>query len=508
MANVEISLEHIHNHFDSLKSILDQEQQHCDNLIRSTREEILTNEDEQSKIELADQLNYFEEETIKTHEENKQCLFSKFQDALRFHQEGALGKVQSILHEIQSTFVYRPSVRENLEKLYAKSKEKTSIKRSFCNRPDIDAFQRQKHDEIFSSVRRPMIESNEIDLTKLIRETSSSQNGSNRFRFSNLSNSHYDQSLKSTSPTENPSTTIYSTRLSCENALLMASSKHYVLLYNIEISNQLYMFDIQTRQIKEQHWDEGAILSVGYVDNHQFYLITPTKVFLYDLIKASIVKQYFLYDSLYKDLLLINNDPSYRTILKRNNQIQSAVLDDYCYYLYLTRDYQQVLVKFSLVDFHPVFRWNLHESFPHVECFLGFTVNHLSLITFLVRQNAQYELIFSDELRRSQPLKQNMLRHVKEPSQILSISLINLTRASKSKRWNYSSKKSHQHLWLILDRMTRSIHCVNYDNIDKQIDFHRNDSLESISIIDQQQLLVAFNPFDIQLIDLDQCLSC
>lgn len=73
MANTEISLEHIHHHFDSFKSILDQEEQHCDNLIRSTREEILTNEDEQSKIELADELNYFEEEAIKTHEENKQC---------------------------------------------------------------------------------------------------------------------------------------------------------------------------------------------------------------------------------------------------------------------------------------------------------------------------------------------------------------------------------------------------------------------------------------------------
>lgn len=80
---------------------------------------------------------------------------------------------------------------------------------------------------------------------------------SNRFRFSNLSNSHYDQSLQPTSPREKSSITIYSTRLSCENALLMASSKHYVLLYNIEISNHLYMFDIQTRQIKEQFWDEG-----------------------------------------------------------------------------------------------------------------------------------------------------------------------------------------------------------------------------------------------------------
>lgn len=104
-------------------------------------------------------------------------LISKFQDALRFFQEDALEEVKLILREIETTFPYRPSVRENLEKLYAKSKETTSIKPSFSNRPDIRAFQRQKHGEISSSVRRPMIESNEIDLTKLIRETSSSLNG-------------------------------------------------------------------------------------------------------------------------------------------------------------------------------------------------------------------------------------------------------------------------------------------------------------------------------------------
>ena len=251
----------------------------------------------------------------------------------------------------------------------------------------------------------------------------------------------------------------------------------------------------------------GAILSLGYVDNHLFYLITSTKIFLYDLIKESIVKQYFLYDSLYKDLLLINDDPAFRTALKRTNQIQSVVDDDYCYYLYLTRDYEQVLIKCSLIDFHPIFRWNLHQHFPSVQCFLGFTVHQPSLITFLVQQNSHYQLIFCDESRQGQPLKEFRLDRVQQAEQIQSTSLINLPCASRSRRWNYSSKKSHQHLWFILDRLARCVHCVNYDNIDKQIDFHRSASLESISIIDKQQLLVAFNPFDIQLIDLDQCLS-
>ena len=76
----------------------------------------------------------------------------------------------------------------------------------------------------------------------------------------------------------------------------------------------------------------GDILTFGYIDNNIFYIITSTKIFLYDVLREVISNEYFLYDTLYKDLFLIKDNPSYQTIIKRHNQIQSTVHNDYCYF--------------------------------------------------------------------------------------------------------------------------------------------------------------------------------
>ena len=91
MADAQIPLQTIQNQFDSLKKILDQEQRHCDNLIQSIRKEIHASEDAQSAMELADQLNYVEEESVKTHEENKKCSWRRvdlWNDFVRVHPFG------------------------------------------------------------------------------------------------------------------------------------------------------------------------------------------------------------------------------------------------------------------------------------------------------------------------------------------------------------------------------------------------------------------------------------
>ena len=105
-------------------------------------------------------------------------LLGKFQQLFQMHRDGvAEENLRSNLRDVDSAFQHRPSIVTNLEKLLAASKQRSTTSRSFCNRADVQAFQRAKQNGTSVPLTRPAIESNEIDLTKLIRETSASQDG-------------------------------------------------------------------------------------------------------------------------------------------------------------------------------------------------------------------------------------------------------------------------------------------------------------------------------------------
>jgi len=79
-SNSEACLHFIYLKFDNYKKILDNDQQACDNMIASIREQAYLYNDEKfrlitgyGKIDLANQLDYFEQEAFKTYEENKTC---------------------------------------------------------------------------------------------------------------------------------------------------------------------------------------------------------------------------------------------------------------------------------------------------------------------------------------------------------------------------------------------------------------------------------------------------
>jgi hypothetical protein len=82
-SNSEACLQFIYSKFDYYKKILDDDQQTCDHLINSIREQAClydNNDDERfrlitgfNRIGLANQLDYFEQEAFKTYEENKTC---------------------------------------------------------------------------------------------------------------------------------------------------------------------------------------------------------------------------------------------------------------------------------------------------------------------------------------------------------------------------------------------------------------------------------------------------
>jgi len=83
-SNSEACLHFIYSKFDYYKQILDDDQQACDNMITSIREQACAynNDDEKLRsitgfngIELANQLDYFEQEAFKTYEENKTCKY-------------------------------------------------------------------------------------------------------------------------------------------------------------------------------------------------------------------------------------------------------------------------------------------------------------------------------------------------------------------------------------------------------------------------------------------------
>jgi hypothetical protein len=218
-SNSEACLQFISTKFDYYKQILDDDQQACDHSIASIREQacLYTHSDEKFRLfalELANQLDYFEQEAFKTYEENKTCiyfpffsfqtiffplgLFKMFQDLFHLHRESAFDEVLRNEHRLAEAFQYRPSLLPNIEKLRLSThsmltnidknhltfaatptpKTLIPISTSFSNRADIEAFQKRKE-----PIRRSPIESNEIDLTKLIRETYANNTYVFRFYF-------------------------------------------------------------------------------------------------------------------------------------------------------------------------------------------------------------------------------------------------------------------------------------------------------------------------------------
>ena len=43
----------------------------------------------------------------------------------------------------------------------------------------------------------------------------------------------------------------------CDDALLIGANKRFALLYNMNITNILFIYDIQKDDTKEFQWDEG-----------------------------------------------------------------------------------------------------------------------------------------------------------------------------------------------------------------------------------------------------------
>lgn len=245
-----------------------------------------------------------------------------------------------------------------------------------------------------------------------------------------------------------------------------------------------------------------VILSLGYVDGNTFYLISSTKIFLFDIIKENIMKEYFLYDTLFKDLLLITDNPSYKTLLKLNNQIQSIAFDDYCYYLYTNKEYNQILIKCSLENFHHELNINLTKKYSHIEYFLGFTLTSKSIITFLTYYSNQYELLFCDELHNYNTIKKLSINNSFYLTNILSTYLPNLSTINNKNKLIKSGKQ----LWFILDKKSNCIHCLTQDNYVKKICFNQKNSLQSITIYDDKLFLI-YHELSVEIFDLDQYFS-
>jgi hypothetical protein len=232
-------------------------------------------------------------------------------------------------------------------------------------------------------------------------------------------------------------------------------------------------------------------------------LITSTKIVLYDTIKELVNNQYFLYDTLYKDLLLLTDDLSYQTPLKSHNQIQSTVYDDYCYYLYTNKEYNQILIKCSLDNFQPEMNLNLTKKYPDIEYFLGFTITNKSLITFLVfDSNNRYQLLFCDEIHNYNLIKKLPINDSIDTRKIVSTLLPNIRMNSIG---NNKSKYGQQ-LWFILDMKLNCIHCLIHENYLTKISSKTSNLIQSISIFDEK-LFLAYNELSVEIIDLDNYFS-
>ncbi|CAF2849276.1 unnamed protein product [Rotaria sp. Silwood2] len=457
-----------------------------------------------------------------------------FQNLFNLHRECAFDKVLVTERQIAESFQYRPSVLYNIEKIVfsinsiiSSSSAHSNIKHneknhltfaatptpkttlstpmhstSFSNRADIEAFQ-QKKNSIPSKtipIATSPIDSNEIDLTKLVRETYLN-NTSDQFKFSKISQNLRQQHQHQQKSSVIPSKKISQRSIPCNDALLVGANKRFVLLYNMNIPNILYIFDIQKNEPKETHWDEGDILSLGHIDSNLFYIITSTKIFLYDIIKENINTQYFLYDTLYKDLLLIMDDSYYQTVLKRNNQIQSTAYDDYCYYLFTNKEYNQIFIKCSLDGFFQEKNINLTKLYPDIQYFIGFTVTTKSLITFLTNDSNTFQLIVCDEDQNYNIIKKIPMNDLIDPTKIISTFLPKIKIYPSATNKNKTVKYGKQ-LWFILDKKRNCIDCVTHEIYVTKIEPSNDNQIQSISIFDDK-LILAYNELTVEIIDLD-----
>lgn len=236
-----------------------------------------------------------------------------------------------------------------------------------------------------------------------------------------------------------------------------------------------------------------------------FYIITSTKIFLYDVIKESIASQYFLYDTLYKDLLLITNDSCYKTNLKRNNQIQSIFFEDYCFYLYTNKEYNQIFVKCFVENFFHDTTVNLSNLYPDVQCFISFTVTNKSLITFLIYESNRYQLLICNENENISMVKKIYINELTDPTKMLTTFSSKVKVHPTSKKKNKGVKYGAQ-LWFILDMERNCIICRTHEiNLDT-IEPSKNRQIQSIAIF-EDKLILAFDEITVEIIDLDNYCS-
>ena len=200
-----------------------------------------------------------------------------FQHLFHLHREFAFDEVFTSEQRIAELFQYRPSLLSNIEQLRATLPIKPTVTHSkgFSNRADVEAF-KQKTDPTPLKLPSP-IASNEIDLTKFIRDNQTNQpygfqflrfpsmhifhsSRSTPFKFSQIA--QHSQSSKSVPvPSKKPSQRM----IPCDDALLSAANKRFVLLFNMNHPEMLHVFDMQTNQTKEYQWDEGILIEKRHV---------------------------------------------------------------------------------------------------------------------------------------------------------------------------------------------------------------------------------------------------
>ncbi len=188
--------------------------------------------------------------------------------------------------------------------------------------------------------------------------------------------------------------------------------------------------------------------------------------------------------------------------MKFHNQIQSTVYDDYCYYLYTNKEYNQILIKCSLDSFQPEMNLNLTKKYPEIEYFLGFTITSKSLIAFLVIDSNRYQLLFCDEVHNYNLIKKLPINDSIDTRKVLSTFLPNIqTTNNKSKTIKYGKQ-----IWFILDMKLNCIHCLTHENYLTKISSKNSNTIQSISIFDEK-LFLAYNELSVEIIDLDNYFS-
>lgn len=180
-----------------------------------------------------------------------------FQNLFHLHREFAFDEVIKQEQRIAELFQYRPTLLPNIEQLRATLSVKSTPNKSFSNRADINAFQ-HKTETSLPRIPSP-VPSNEIDLTKFIRDTQPNPK-STQFKFSQLAQ-HSQPSKSLPLPTRKSS---FRQTIPCNDALLSAANKRFVLLFNINHPVLLHVFDMNNNQTKEYQWDEGVVIEIDF----------------------------------------------------------------------------------------------------------------------------------------------------------------------------------------------------------------------------------------------------